>query len=44
MLTVTIGPQIQSATEWISGAPLKPNNGIVSIQIPPGGIAIVEIR
>jgi hypothetical protein len=43
-VNVTVGPNIQSATEWISGAPLKPNNGIVSIQIPPGGIAIVEIR
>jgi hypothetical protein len=43
-VTATISGQIQSATEWISGAPLKPNNGIVSVQIPPGGIAIVEIR
>jgi len=43
-VNVTVGPNIQSATEWISGAQLKPNNGIVSIQIPPGGIAIVEIR
>ncbi|HEX7333622.1 MAG TPA: hypothetical protein VF290_19120 [Pyrinomonadaceae bacterium] len=43
-VNVTIGPQIQSATEWISGAPMKPTNGIVSIQIAPGGVAIVEIR
>ncbi len=41
---VTISGQIQSATEWISGAPLKPNNGMVSLQIAPGGIAIVELR
>jgi hypothetical protein len=43
-VNVTISGQIQSATEWISGAPLKPTGGIVSIQIAPGGIAIVEIR
>jgi hypothetical protein len=43
-VTATISGQIQSATEWISGAPLKPSSGIVSIQIPPGGIAIVELK
>ena len=43
-VNVTISGQIQSATEWISGAPLKPNNGMVSLQIAPGGIAIVELR
>ncbi len=43
-VTVTIGNQIKSATEWISDAPLKPLNGIVSIQIPPGGVSIVELR
>jgi hypothetical protein len=43
-VTVTIGPKIQSATEWISDAPLKPENGIVKIQIPPGGVAIVELH
>jgi hypothetical protein len=43
-VTVTIGTQIRSATEWISEAPIKPSNGIVSVQIPPGGISIVEIR
>jgi hypothetical protein len=43
-VTVTIGNQIKSATELISDAPLKPANGVVSIQIPPGGIAIVELR
>ena len=43
-VNVTVGPNIQSATEWISGAPLKPASGNVSIQIPPGGIAIVELK
>ena len=43
-VTATIGNQIKSATEWISDAPIKPNNGIVTVQIPPGGVAIVEIR
>ena len=43
-VTATISGQIQSATEWISGAPLKPNSGVVSIQMAPGGIAIVELK
>ena len=43
-VNVTISGQIQSATEWISGAPLKPSNGTVTLQIAPGGIAIVEIK
>ena len=43
-VNVTIGTNIQSATEWISGAPLKPSNGIVALQISPGGIAIVELK
>ena len=43
-VTVTIGNQIKSATDWINDAPIKPNNGIVTLQIPPGGVAIVEIR
>ena len=43
-VTVTIGNQIKSATEWISDAPIKPNNGVVTVQIPPGGVAIVELR
>jgi hypothetical protein len=41
---VTIGNQIKSATDWLSDAPLKPENGIVKVQVPPGGVAIVEIR
>jgi hypothetical protein len=43
-VTVTIGDKIKSATELTSDAPLKPVNGIVSVQIPPGGVAIVELR
>ncbi|HET7288103.1 MAG TPA: hypothetical protein VFI71_11550, partial [Pyrinomonadaceae bacterium] len=46
-VTVTInlrGKQIQSATEWTSDAPIKPNNGLVTVQIPPGGVSIVELR
>ena len=43
-VTVTIGPKIQSATEWINDAPLRVNNGLVSVQVPPGGVAIVELR
>jgi hypothetical protein len=43
-VTATIGNQIKSATEWISDAPLKPENGMVKVQIPPGGVAVVEIR
>jgi hypothetical protein len=43
-VNVTIGANIQSATEWLSGAQLKPSNGIVSLQIAPGGVAIVEIK
>jgi len=43
-VNVTIsGKQIQRATEWTNDAVLKPNNGVVSVQIPPGGLAIVEI-
>ena len=43
-VTVTIGNQIKSATEWTSDAPLKPENGIVTVRIPPGGVAVVELR
>ena len=43
-VTVTIGKDIKSATDWISYAQLKPDIGIVSVQVPPGGVAIVEIR
>jgi hypothetical protein len=43
-VTATIGNQIKSATDWVSDAPLMPENGIVKVQIPPGGLAIVEIR
>jgi hypothetical protein len=43
-VTVTIGKDIKSATELISDAPIKPNDGIVTLQIPPGGVAIVELK
>ena len=43
-VTVTIGNQIKSATDWLSDAPLLPENGIVTVRIPPGGVAIVDIR
>jgi hypothetical protein len=38
------GKQIQRATEWINDAVLKPNNGVVSLQIPPGGVVILELN
>ena len=41
--TITL-PQMKSATEWISESALKTDNGKTTIQIPPGGLAIVEIR
>jgi hypothetical protein len=44
-VTATIslaGKQIQRAAEW-SDAVIKLNNGVVSVQIAPGGLAIVEI-
>ena len=43
-VTVTIGNQIKSATDWLSDAPLLPENGIITVRIPPGGVAIVDIR
>jgi hypothetical protein len=43
-VTVTIGNQIKGATELISDAPIKANNGVVTLQIPPGGVSIVEVR
>ena len=46
-VSVTIslpGRQIQSAVEWTNDAPLKPTSGFVTVQIPPGGIAVVEIK
>jgi hypothetical protein len=45
-VTATIslaGKQIQRAGEWSSDAVIKLNNGVVSVQIAPGGLAIVEI-
>src|SRR5689334_7247785 len=43
-VTVTIGNQVKSATEWTSDTVLKPENGVVTVQLPPGGIAIVEVK
>jgi hypothetical protein len=42
--TITVsGKQIRSASEWTTEIALKPVNGALTIQIAPGGIAIVEI-
>ena len=44
-VTVTIsGPKIQSANEWTSDSALKIANGVVSLQVPPGGVAVVELK
>jgi len=37
-------PQMKTASEWISESVLKIENGKATLQIPPGGLAIVEIR
>jgi len=37
-------PQMKTASEWISESALKIENGKATLQIPPGGLAIVEIR
>jgi hypothetical protein len=41
--TITL-PQMKSANDWISESVLKIDSGKATIQIPPGGLAIVEIR
>jgi len=43
-VTVTIGPEIVSANEWISEAALKVDAGNVSLRIAPGAVAIVEVK
>lgn len=43
-VTISSASQIQSATEWTNDTPLKINAASVSIQIAPGGVAIVELR
>ena len=44
-ITATItSPGIQSATEWTSDTTLRPNNGVVTLQIAPGSLAIVDLR
>jgi hypothetical protein len=43
-VNVTIsGKQIQRATEWTSDTPVKVESNRITVQIPPGGLAIVEI-
>ena len=42
--TITLpGQQIRSASDWISNISAKISGSTVSVQIPPGGVAIVEI-
>lgn len=43
-VTVTIGPEIVSANEWISEAALKVEAGSVSVRIAPGAVAVVEVK
>ena len=46
-VNVTIGlrgQSIQSASEWISNAALKLNSDRVTVQIAPGGVAVVELK
>lgn len=43
-VSVTIGPDIVSANEWISEAALKVDAGSVSVRIAPGGVAVVEVK
>lgn len=38
------GEKIQSASDWISDAALKVEANNVNLRIPPGGIAVVELR
>ncbi len=38
------GEKIQSATDWISDAALKVDANNVNLRIPPGGIAVVELK
>jgi hypothetical protein len=44
-VTATINMSgMKSATEWISESALQTENGKATLQIPPGGLAIVEIQ
>src|SRR5205085_5926266 len=38
-----VGQQIRAASDWISNTSVKISGSTVSAQIPPGGIAIIEI-
>jgi hypothetical protein len=38
------GEKLQTASEWISDAALKPDANNVNLRIAPGGVAIVELK
>ena len=38
------GEKIQSATDWISDAALKVDANNLNLRIPPGGVAVVELK
>src|SRR5690349_5252103 len=38
------GEKLQSANEWLSDAAMKPDANSVNLRIPPGGVAIVELK
>jgi hypothetical protein len=42
--TITLPSQIKRAIEWTSDAVLPTNGETLRVQIPPGGLAIVEIQ
>ena len=42
--TISLPSQIKRAIDWTSESALKIDNGKATLQIPPGGLAIVEIR
>ncbi len=43
-VSVTIGPDVVTANEWIGETALKVEGGKASLSIAPGGVAIVEVR
>jgi hypothetical protein len=38
------GEKIQSASDWVSDAALKVDANNVNLRIPPGGVAVVELK
>ncbi|HKS10161.1 MAG TPA: hypothetical protein VJS13_11480 [Pyrinomonadaceae bacterium] len=38
------GNKIQSASDWINDAALKPDANTISLRLAPGGIAVVELK